>query len=271
MAEKSNIEWTEATWNPWYGCLKVSPGCKFCYMYREMERYGRDPRVVTRSKTKFEDPLTWVRTGKAPKFCFTCSWSDFFIAEADEWRAEAWEIIRKTPQITYQILTKRPERIREHLPADWGLSGYPNVWLGVSAENQEYADERVHQLLAIPAAIHWVSAEPLLGPIDFNALTVDYSHPRHTPLHASALHRETDGNFYQMNRLLDWIVVGGESGPESRPMEAAWAKQIAQDCAESETQLFMKQMGGKGDKRGDLEDIPEDLRIRQYPEVASEA
>lgn len=257
MADKSNIEWTEATWNPWYGCLKVSPGCKFCYMYREMERYGRDPRVVTRSKTKFEDPLTWVRTGKAPKFCFTCSWSDFFIEQADEWRAEAWEIIRKTPQITYQILTKRPERIREHLPADWGLSGYPNVWLGVSAENQQYADERIPLLLQTPAAVRWISAEPLLGPVHLGF------HDEEFGFDISYLKPFTAGD--PAIPALDWVVVGGESGPESRPMPQEWAQAIAEQCAEAKVAFFMKQMGGKGDKRGDLADIPEDLRIRQYP------
>src|SRR5438105_1396533 len=106
MGENSNIEWTSATWNPWYGCPKKSPGCKNCYMYREMERYGRDPFTVTRSKTTFEDPLKWVRTGKAPPFCFTCSWSDFFNPQADAWRPEAWSIIHRCPQTTFQILTK---------------------------------------------------------------------------------------------------------------------------------------------------------------------
>lgn len=249
MAEKSAIEWTEATWNPWYGCLKVSPGCKFCYMYRDMVRYGRDPHIVTRSKTKFKDPLTWVRTGKAPKFCFTCSWSDFFIAEADEWRGEAWEIIRKTPQITYQILTKRPERIREHLPADWG-SGYKNVWLGVSAENQQYADERIPHLLKIPASVLWVSAEPLLGRIDFSMIDWDGS---------------TALTVLEGYSRIKWVVAGGESGPECRPMQAEWARTIAQQCKAVNAAFFMKQMGGKADKRGDLSDIPEDLRIRQYP------
>ena len=101
MGETTKIEWTGATWNPWYGCLKVSHGCDNCYMYRDMERYGRNPSVVTRSKTQFNMPLKL----KEPTLIFTCSWSDFFIREADEWRAEAWEIMRQTPQHTYQVLT----------------------------------------------------------------------------------------------------------------------------------------------------------------------
>ena len=103
--ENTKIQWTEATWNPWHGCQKVSPGCKFCYMYRDKERYGQDATTVLRSKTKFKEPLKW----KEPKVIFTCSWSDWFIEEADQWRDEAWETIRKTPQHTYQILTKSPK------------------------------------------------------------------------------------------------------------------------------------------------------------------
>ncbi len=134
MGEITGIGWTDATWNPWYGCSKVSPGCAHCYMFRDMKRYGSDPEVVTRSKTKFDEPRKW----KTPRRVFTCSWSDWFHEGADAWRAEAWAIVRDTPHLTYQILTKRPERIADHLPPDWG-EGYPNVWLGTSVENQRFA------------------------------------------------------------------------------------------------------------------------------------
>src|SRR3990167_11527130 len=111
MSDKTHINWTEATWNPWHGCIKVSPGCKNCYMYREKNRYGQDPAVVVRSKpATFNAPLKW----KEPARVFTCSWSDFFIKQADPWRDEAWDIIYQTPHLTYLILTKRPERIEAH-------------------------------------------------------------------------------------------------------------------------------------------------------------
>ena len=116
LTRQHAISWTEATWNPWMGCTKVSEGCDNCYMFREQRQYGNDPEVVRRSKTKFRFPLTL----KEPSLIFTCSWSDWFHVDADPWRDEAWEIVRATPQHTYQILTKRPGRILRHLPADWG-------------------------------------------------------------------------------------------------------------------------------------------------------
>lgn len=209
MAEQSLIEWTDATWNPWHGCIKVSPGCKNCYMYRGKERWGRDPRAVVRSRTTFADPLRW----SEPRLIFACSWSDWFIKDADPWRAEAWDIIRKTPHHTYQILTKRPERIAQSLPSDWGR-GWPNVWLGVSIENQDYTF-RKDILCQIPSNIRFISAEPLLGPIDLGPL---------------------DG--------MHWVITGGESGPNARPMHADWARSIRTQCEAANIPYFHKQNGG---------------------------
>src|SRR5260370_42113596 len=146
VGERTGIEWADATWNPFYGCTKVSPGCKNCYMYREMERYGRDPYTVTRAKpATFTAPLRW----REPRRIFTCSWSDWLHEAADAWRPEAWDIIRRTPQHTYLILTKRPERIPE-VRVPWSARAFeapwPNVWLGVSVETQEY-DWRVPQVI----------------------------------------------------------------------------------------------------------------------------
>jgi len=155
MGQTSAIEWTEATWNPWHGCLKVSPGCAHCYMYRDKRRYGQDPTLVVRSKTAFDSPRRW----KDAKMIFTCSWSDFFVEHADQWRAAAWDVIRQTPQHTYQILTKRPERIRDHLPEGWP---FRNVWLGVSVENPRFY-HRIESLKVIPASIRFLSLEPLLA------------------------------------------------------------------------------------------------------------
>lgn len=210
MATKSSIEWTESTWNPWHGCLKVSPGCKNCYMYRDKSRYGQDPRYVVRSKTTFYEPLKWIE----PRTIFTCSWSDWFIEDADAWRYDAWEIIRQTPQHTYQILTKRPERIAQCLPKDWA-GGYDNVWLGVSIEDQQYI-WRKEILLGIPSRIRFISAEPLLGPIKFDSL---------------------DG--------IAWIITGGESGPKARPLSLDWVRSIRDQCRASHVAFFHKQNGGQ--------------------------
>jgi protein gp37 len=210
MASKSSIEWTEATWNPWHGCKKISPGCKNCYMYRDKKRYGQNPKSVLRSKSTFSDPLKWLE----PKIIFTCSWSDFFIEEADTWRQEAWEIIKATPQHTYQILTKRPERISNHLPADWGI-GWSHVWLGVSIENQNYV-QRKETLLAVPAQTRFISAEPLIGPLEF-------------------------GNLHGIH----WIITGGESGPNARAMDLEWVRSIRDQCKRQKIFFFHKQNGGR--------------------------
>ncbi len=211
MAKNSNIEWTDATWNPWYGCLKVSPGCKQCYMYRDMKRYGRDPFTVTRAKPPtFNGPLKW----KENKKVFTCSWSDFFIAEADEWRDETWDIIKQTPHLTYQILTKRPENIIDRLPIDWG-NGYSNVWIGVSVETQDYL-WRVETIENIPAAIRFVSYEPALEYVNFAPYT----------------------------DIINWLISGGESGYNSRPAKLEWFMKTRDMCIKNGIPYFHKQHGG---------------------------
>ena len=209
MAKQTTIEWTDASWNPWHGCIKVSPGCKNCYMYRGKRRFGNNPRKVVRSKTTFRDPIKW----RQSTTIFTCSWSDWFIEDADLWRDDAWEVIRRTPQHVYQILTKRPERIVGHLPLDWG-NGWNNVWLGVSIESQEYL-YRKDILVDIPANIRFLSLEPLLGPIDLGKINE-----------------------------IHWIITGGESGSNARPMLPEWAIDIKDQCLRNEIAFFHKQNGG---------------------------
>jgi protein gp37 len=207
MAKDSKIEWCESTQNFWYGCKKISPGCAHCYAYRDMPRYGLDPSKVVRSKTTFYNPLKWNKG----RLIFACSWSDFFIKEADAWRAEAWHVIRVTPHHIYQILTKRPERIASHLPFDWPL---PNVWLGVSVEDRSYGIPRIDILREIPAVVRFISAEPLLedlGPINLQGI--------------------------------DWVIIAGESGPKSRRMDPEWARNIRDQCIAKKIPVFFKQWG----------------------------
>lgn len=219
MAETTGIEWTDATWNPWYGCRKVSPGCRGCYAERGMSRYGRDFAVVTRSKTTFNQPLQW----SEPALVFTCSWSDFLIEDADGWRNDAWNVIRQTPQHTYQILTKRPHRIADHVPADWP---FDSVWLGTSVENCRQGLPRIDFLRAVPARVRFLSIEPLLERIPASQLNLDG---------------------------IRWVIVGGESGPAARAMEADWVREIRDLCVARHVPLFFKQWGGHTPKAGGRE------------------
>lgn len=243
MGKVTGIEWTNHSWNPWQGCTKVSPGCAHCYMYRDKHRFGQDPTRVVRSKPPtFNKPLTW----HEPALVFTCSWSDFFHEAADEWRADAWNVIQRTPHLTYQILTKRPERIAQHLPPDWG-EGYDNVWLGTSVENQRWA-VRAYQLAAIPARVRFISAEPLLGPVDLREFDPSLDHQN--PL-----------------ELIHWVIAGGESGPRSRTMELDWARGLRDQCAEYEVAFFLKQLGGTSNPRAHSDAVLDGRRHTDMPSV----
>lgn len=205
MGETTGIEWTDATWNPFHGCHKVSAGCKNCYMFQDKARYGQNPDIVVRSKTTFDAPLRW----KDPRRIFTCSWSDWLIEEADAWREEAYDVIRRTPHHTYQILTKRIERASGRVP----LPPLPNIWLGVSVENRAMR-RRIDVLRETPAALRFLSIEPLLeniGELDL--------------------------------RGIDWVICGGESGPDARPMHPEWVRPIRDQCIAAGIPFFFKQWG----------------------------
>lgn len=222
MGKNSAIEWTDHTWNPWYGCQKVSPGCKHCYAERDMLRFGKNFNAITKAKDgTFYSPDKWEDGG----LIFTCSWSDFFIPEADEWRPEAWEVIKRNQRHIFQILTKRPERILDCLPEHWGR-GLPNVWLGMSAANQEWLDRRAPDFLRIPAVLHFLSAEPLIGPMP---------------------HIQQYLPMAQGRRGFDWVIVGGESGvgSEWRQMQPQWVEDIWQACQQFEIPFFFKQWAGQ--------------------------
>ena len=213
MGIKSKISWTNDTWNPWRGCAKISQGCKNCYMFPVMtDRLREDPTLVRRAAdSTFRQPYSL-----PGPFIFTCSLGDFFIEQADPWRDEAWDIIKWTPHLTYQILTKRPENIRDRLPADWG-DGYPNVWLGVSVEQTTYK-HRIIELSSNPAVIRFVSYEPALEYVDFKP-------------HAG---------------VIDWLISGGESPqPDYRPADPEWFRRVRDDCLSSDIIYFHKQNGGR--------------------------
>jgi protein gp37 len=270
MSATTGIEWTQATWNPWLGCAKVSPGCAHCYMFREQRRYGRDPEVVVRSKTTFGDPLKW----SEGRLVFTCSWSDWFHPDADAWRDEAWDIIRRTPQHTYQILTKRTELIADRLPKDWGR-GYPNVWLGTSIEGQRY-DYRAAELCQFPAAVHFISAEPLLASLDLRFVNpyrdpserrAAYRHPNFLGIDVLAWPKRPP-LFYTPGAMagrIDWVIVGGESGAGARDMLLPWVRTLRDQCLEADVAFFLKQLGGAGDPRAHAAAVLDGVRHVQMP------
>lgn len=260
MGKHTKIEWADNSHNFWSGCFKVSRGCKFCYMYRMKARYGKDGAIITRANDAlFYEPLKWKKSSTV----FTCSMSDFFLKEADKWRADAWRVIKDTPHLTWIILTKRVERIKQCLPPDWG-KGYPNVWLGVSVENQRTADHRIPLLYEIPAAIRCLSVEPILGPIDL------------APFLNVHIPTPVDKWVYPIH----WVIVGGESGNDNgdyihRPAKLDWFRDIIAACREFETPVFVKQLGTHlyhelklSDRMGGtFEDanFPPMLKIREFP------
>lgn len=312
MSDNSSIEWTDASWNSVRGCSKVSAGCKNCYAETFSERWrgikghpfeqGFDLRLVPKSLPK---PFGW----KKARRVFVNSMSDLFHEQVPfEYIAAVFGVMASCPQHTFQVLTKRPRRMLEwfawladqrttdglvpfivdvlrvflckaipegtdgpwssfsrwaKVPFDWPLQ---NVHLGVSAENQETADERIPVLLSSPAAVRFVSAEPLLGPILFPGGV----------LGCKGHLAETFGN-----PLVNWVIVGGESGPGARPCDLAWIRGIVEQCQAASVPAFVKQLGArpaaagvdvhwafKSRKGGDMAEWPPDLRVREFPEVA---
>lgn len=256
MGQTSNIQWTDATWNVARGCTKVDEDCKFCYMYRDSFDSTRyNPFNVVRTKTVFNLPLKI----KEPSKIFTSSLTDFFHEAIDNYRHEAWYIIRECPQHTFQILTKRPERINMHLPDFWNEIKN-HVWLGTSIGSQN-SIERMYDLLLDSDwnCIKFLSLEPLHGPIKL------------------ALNDQVDMG-HKIKDLIAWVIVGGESGNELgkyryRPCEIKWIENIVSDCKEAGVPIFVKQLGTYLAKQMDLKDRhggnidewPEHLRIREFP------
>lgn len=254
MSDKTKIEWTDATWNPVTGCTKVSPGCDHCYAETIAHRFAGTKAYpngfdVTLRPERLDQPLRW----KRPRRIFVNSMSDLFHKDVPtEYIARVFAVMALAPQHTFQILTKRPGRMRSLLStADFQLMvdahmhnhgdvetevwPLPNVWLGTSVENQKWADVRIPQLIQTPAAVRFLSCEPLLGPITL------------TRLHAHCPTHDFDGGFCSGPCphliLPDWIIVGGESGPNARPMHPDWARNLRGDCLSAGIAFYFKQWG----------------------------
>lgn len=258
MGDKSRIEWTDATWNPVTGCAKVSAGCKNCYAERDWTRLaakveayrGRKFTDVVVHPERLDQPIRWRR----PRRIFVNSMSDLFHEDVpDEFIDKVFAVMALCPHHVFQVLTKRPERMarymdlstdnREHAigeqmrllsygehPCLFGHSGLfdlplPNVWLGVSVENQEAADARIPFLLETPAAVRWLSCEPLIGPLSLMSWHYHI------------------GDELEFKLPFDWVVVGGESGPKARPMDARWVRSLRDQCVAAGVPFSFKQWG----------------------------
>lgn len=303
MSQKTTIEWADSTWSPWRGCTKVSPGCANCYAEvlsrrnpKVLGEWGRGkPRVRTVS-AGWRNVRRWNRAAghngtRMRVFPSLCDWLDDEVPV--EWIADFLRLVQETPNLDWLLLTKRPEnwscrlkdvvdlerQVRGNglLAVDW-ISGIEprNVWLGVSVEDQQRAEERIPVLLQTPARVRFLSAEPLLGPVDLLQAAFDGSE-----------------SFSAMGGL-DWVIVGGESGPRARPCNVEWIRDIVRQCGTAKVPCFVKQLGANYEdppngvggvlarpdptvvppirhlrdrKGGDPSEWPEVLRVRQMPEV----
>lgn len=265
MSTKTRIEWTHipgyigSTWNPWYGCSKVSPGCDHCYAEAWAKRTGHAFDMTRASHSTFYAPRKW----KEPHAIFTCSLSDFFHKEADEWRKETWNIIKSTPHHLYLILTKRIGR------AVWWAEqhGWPDhVWIGTSVESGKYLS-RLDVLARVPAQVRFVSVEPILGPlwVQDGVKPDDYDddlvvNPKYTEWERRCERRAKTIAF---NRLIHWVIVGGESGPKYRPAKVDWITSIVDACWANEVPVFVKQDSGLYPGRQGR--IPDTYWIHEFP------
>ncbi|MGP4114624.1 phage Gp37/Gp68 family protein [Streptomyces sp. 4N509B] len=311
----TTIEWTNETWNPTTGCDRISPGCDNCYaltMARRLKamgqtKYQTDGNPVTSGpgfglathRDALTEPLRW----KKPRKVFVNSMSDLFHARVPRaFLAQVFAVMAATPQHTYQILTKRPERAAriltdrctcgtghpngEHFRSEmeWAATSHsptyvpglehgiyhrsgwplPNVWIGTSVEDQKRADLRVPALLDTPAAVRFLSCEPLLGPVDLKRAVSTRGSERGHGLTASFVHT---GDCCRKFHGIDWVIVGGESGHGARPMDIKWAESLVHQCQVADVPVFVKQLGIRagGKQHHDIDSFPEALRVREFP------
>lgn len=258
MGENTAIEWATHTFNPWIGCTRVSPGCRFCYAEARDQRFGdglwgkNAPRRVT-SDANWRKPLAWDRAAAAAgrrDRVFCASLADVFEAREDlhEPRRRLWGLIDSTPNLDWLLLTKRPENIYGLVP--WNINPWPNVWLGTTVEDQERADERVPVLLEVPATVRFLSCEPLIGPVTFGPgwLAPAATHCGPTPSTPEALRAVREIVKAAGKRMgwagIDWVICGGESGGKhARPMHPAWARRLRDQCTAAGVPFLFKQWG----------------------------
>lgn len=243
MSEKTGIEWTDHTFNPWWGCVRVSPACQHCYAETFAKRTGNAVWGVDAPRRFFgakhwQEPYRWDAAAKRDgvrRKVFCASMADVFEDRPDlvEARAELFVVISETQNLDWLLLTKRPENIARLMPPYFRGAVWPNVWLGTTVENQEYADIRLPHLIDVPAVVHFVSYEPALGPVRFE----DWP--------------------------LEWIIAGGESGPGFRSPNPDWFRAVRDGCERDGTAFFFKQWGGLRPKTGGAS--LDGIEYKQFP------
>ena len=226
-------------WNPWHGCHKKSAGCLNCYMFRRDSLYDKDSNIVTKTKDfnlgikKHRDGSFYINDGEV---VYTCMTSDFFIAEADAWRSDIWQMIKTRSNVHFYIITKRIERFKECIPNDWG-SGYPNVTICATCENQAMADERLPILLSLPIKHKEIIAEPILEEINIDK--------------------------YLQSGQIEQVTVGGESGEKARICDYKWILSLKRQCAKNKVPFYFKQTGAKFLKNDKIYNIPRYEQLKQ--------
>ncbi len=237
------------TWNLWHGCTKVSYGCQHCYMYRRDESVGRDPSVVRKTQV-FNLPVRRLRAGQhkglykvpAGSHIYTCFSSDFFHEAADEWRTEAWDMMRERSDCTFFMITKRPERIEASLPPDWE-DGWNHVTIAVTCENQWAADKRLPLYLPLPLKHRAVMVEPMLSRVNLRPWLSQHS---------------AAGQL-----VIESVSVGGESGPDARPCDYAWVLDLHMQCVENGVAFSYHQTGARLIRNGKEYIIPREHQHEQ--------
>lgn len=264
MGDKTNISWTDHTFNPWWGCVEVSPGCDNCYARTDAHRYGHEVWGKEAGRRFFGEkhwnaPRKWNREAEAEgrrHRVFCASMAD--IGEANPIlateKAKLWQLIRETQFLDWQLLTKRPAQLVNNLPDDWG-DGWPSVWLGTTVENNDYR-WRIDDILKAPAEVHFLSVEPQIGPVDLeDYLTAELSRYR-----------------------IDWVIIGAESGTGDRPRayDLQWGRDVIRVCEKYGVAVYNKQLGTVLarelhliDRKGaNPDEWPEDMRVQEFPRAA---
>lgn len=263
MGETTAIAWTDHTFNPWWGCTRVSPGCQHCYAEAFAKRTGNDvwgtsPRRFFGDK-HWAEPLKWDRQAAAdgrPHLVFCASMADVFEDRPDLMtpRARLFRLIESTPHLIWQLLTKRPQSVGPLTPVEWWQDGGwpPNAWIGTTVEDQQRADERIPKLAKIPAPVRFLSCEPLLGPVNIERWLL--TGPRITG--------PADPNLGRT--WVDWVICGGESGPGHRPLDLDHARSLRDQCVD--VPFFFKQVGGRTPTTGG--DLLDGEQLKAFPAEA---